>query len=119
MMNPCLGRLVQEGKFLIDEVMDMTFCCDKILNSDRCKIYHSSYFVVYGDVEERWRGTCRIWDVFLIQVEINIFEVYIFYELGIPVLLCFIIESSSQNLNTETKFLTVSLRFSVECRFGH
>ena len=50
-------------------------------------------------------GTCRIWGIIFIQVEVNIFELYIFYELGIPVLLCFIIESSSQNLKAETKLL--------------
>ena len=48
MLNPCWGKLVQEGMFLSDEIMDMIFYCDKIPKSDRCKIYHSSYCLCVG-----------------------------------------------------------------------
>ena len=48
MLNPCWGKLVQEGMFLFDGVMDMIFYCDNIPMSDRCKIYHSSYCLCVG-----------------------------------------------------------------------
>ena len=48
MLNPCWGKLVQEGMFLSDEVVDMIFYCDNIPMSDKCKIYHSSYCLCVG-----------------------------------------------------------------------
>ena len=49
-------------------------------------------------------GTCRIWDIFLIQVEIYIVIIDL-CEFDMQILPRFITECSSLNLNTDTKLL--------------
>ena len=71
MLNPCWGKLVQEGMFLSDEVMDMIFYCDKIPKSDRCKIIILHIVCVWGcggEMERKMTGENRLcWTLALLD----------------------------------------------------